>query len=76
MFLERLRVHAPELWEPRRNCRSIKREAYFRENRGVDAAILADDLGVTERYVVMYQRKLCVRACRQTPRKGDARERA
>jgi hypothetical protein len=69
-----VKVFAPELFEPRCNYRSKERDAFFRENRGIDAAILADELGVTERYVQMYQRKLGLRALRQNPRKGDRRE--
>jgi hypothetical protein len=73
-MLVETKVHAPELYEPRRNYRSKQRDAYFRENRGIDAAILADELGVTERFVQMYQRKIGVRKLRQNPRKGDAHD--
>lgn len=39
------------------------RDAFLRENRTVDPAILADALGVTARFIRCYQRKLGLRMC-------------
>jgi hypothetical protein len=48
---------------PRRRWRAFtkEREAYLRANAGVDAALLAQDLGVTTRFVIMFQRRLGLR---------------
>jgi hypothetical protein len=55
-------VRAPELFEPNRPyLRNKKRNAYLRQNYGVDTAMLAADLGVTERFVRLLQRKLGLR---------------
>lgn len=40
-----------------------ERDEFLRENHGVDPAILADSLGVIERFVIGYQRKLGLRKC-------------
>jgi hypothetical protein len=66
-----VKVFAPELFEPRKQYRSKQRDAYFRENQGIDPTILADELGWTEMFVRRYQRKLRLRGCIQNPRKGD-----
>jgi hypothetical protein len=68
------RVFAPELFEPRRRYRNPAREAFLRQNVGIDPAVLAMTLGVTERFVRMLQRKLGLRKCRGTLRKGEVRE--
>ncbi len=62
-------VHAPDLFEPRSPFR--KRDGFFRANAGVDPAILAAELGVTERFVRTRQRKLGLRQCTFSPRKAD-----
>src|SRR5271166_5483091 len=49
--MAKVRVHAPELFERRLTWRTPKREAYLRAHVGVDPALLAIDLGVTERTV-------------------------
>ena len=51
--------------------RNRRRNAYLRANRGVDPALLAADLGVSEWFVVRVQRKLGLRAVRN---KGHDRE--
>ena len=57
------RVHAPELFEPRRRYRSRERDQYLREHSSVDPAILGEQLGLHESTVRMYQRKLGLRKC-------------
>lgn len=58
-------VHAPEFhipfWKPR--GRTPERDAYLRENHFVDPAILAADLGLKPRFIVVYMRKLKLRTC-------------
>ncbi len=39
------------------------RDAFLRENHGIDPAILADELGLSTRFVYCYQRKLGLRLC-------------
>lgn len=58
-------VHAPELYEPRWKLpgRTPERDAYLRENHFVDPAILAADLGLHTRFVILYMRKLGLRSC-------------
>ena len=58
-------VHAPELYTPRWHLpgRTPERDAYLRENHFVDPAILAADLGLNTRFVVVYMRKLGLRNC-------------
>lgn len=58
-------VHAPELYSPLWNPRgrTPERDAYLRENHFVDPAILAIDLGLTARFLVVYMRKLGLRTC-------------
>lgn len=68
-------VHAPELYEPvwrnrQGRHRTPARDRFFRENWGVDPAMLADELGLSERFVRMYQRKMGLRKCTSSPRKG------
>jgi len=72
MVSEKPSVRAPEFWEPRPAYRTKQRDAYFRQTRGIDPAILADELGLNEAFVRMYQRKLGIRACMQKPRRGTA----
>ena len=54
-------IHAPDFYGPRRKWRTKKRDEFIRENVGIDTAILADGLGVSERFIISYQRKLGVR---------------
>jgi len=58
-------VRAPELYTPVWKChgRTPERDAYLRENYLVDPAILAADLGLTERFVIVYLRKIGLRTC-------------
>ena len=58
-----MKVHAPELFEPRRNPNwPPKHHAkYLRENVGIDPAILAADMGVAICYVYTVQRYLKLR---------------
>jgi hypothetical protein len=67
-------IHAPDFYEPRKNWRTKKRDEFLRENVGIDPAILADGLGVSERFVISYQRKLGIRRLTgNPPRKGVRR---
>lgn len=52
------------LW-PRKRPRMYNpaRDAFLRENVGIDPAILATQLGVSTRFVYTYQRKLGLRLC-------------
>lgn len=54
-------VRAPELFEPK--TRPSKHDAFLRAHIGIDPAILASDLGVSERFVRQRQRKLGLRKC-------------
>jgi len=59
-------VFAPELFRPRRrkiSGHTPERDAYLRENLGVAVAILADMLGLSEGFVIAYQRHLGLRKC-------------
>ena len=42
---------------------TLERDVFFRENVGIDPAILADQLGLSTRFVYVYQRKLGLRRC-------------
>jgi hypothetical protein len=65
-------VYAPDLYKKRRASRHSKqREEYLRANPGIDPAILAYDMGVTERFVVEFQRKLGLRKLSGTSRRGE-----
>jgi hypothetical protein len=55
-------IVAPDLFPLKRSRRYTReRDAFLRESKGVDSAILADALGLTERFVIIYQRKLGIR---------------
>ena len=60
-----VRVYAPELFERKYDKYHPwkRRDAYFRATAGVDPAILAAELGVSERFVRTRQRKLGLRKC-------------
>ena len=64
-------VIAPELYEPKLRYRTKKRDNELRERADIDPAIIAEELGLTERYVLMYQRKLGMREVKQKRRKAD-----
>ena len=59
------RIRAPELYDTKRRCNGFtpEREAILRAQAGIEPAILAMQLGLTERFVIMYQRKLGLRKC-------------
>ena len=58
-------VLAPDLFTPRFKVRgrTAERDAYLREFHFVDPAILAAELGLTARFIVVYMRKLGLRTC-------------
>ncbi len=55
-------VRAPDLY-PRRRPRMYRpeREKFLREHPSVDPLLLAEELGVTEMFVIRFQRKLGIR---------------
>ena len=56
------KVYAPELYPRKRNKRyTAQRDQFLRENKGVDPTLLAAHLGLSERFIIHYQRKLGVR---------------
>jgi len=56
------KVYAPDLYPRKRNKRyTSQRDQFLREAKGVDPTILAEALGLSERFVIHYQRKLGVR---------------
>jgi len=57
-------VYAPEFYTPRWHLpgRTPERDRYLRENHFVDPAILAADLGLHTRFIVLYMRKLGLRS--------------
>ena len=66
-------IHCPDFYEPKKKWRTKERDEFIRENIGIDPAILADGLGLSERFVISYQRKLGLRALTgNAPRKGVA----
>ena len=66
-------IHCPDFYEPKKKWRTKKRDEFIRENVGIDPAILANGLGLSERFVISYQRKLGLRALTgNAPRKGVA----
>lgn len=54
--------------------RTKERDEYLLANTGIDSALLANDLGLSESFVQRYQRKLGIRLCKNTPRKGKQSE--
>lgn len=65
-----VQVHAPELFEPRQNYITPERKKYLFANQGVDPALLAGDLGISEARVRLIQRKLRLRKCLNQKDKG------
>jgi hypothetical protein len=60
-------VYAPALFRPKVKWRTKARDAYFRENQGIDPAILAMDLHLSENFVITYLRKMGLRQPRTRP---------
>ena len=56
-----------ELPPVRQKWRTKARDEYLKENRGIDPAILADALAVSESFVKRYQRKLGIRPLTGNP---------
>lgn len=54
--------------DPRGGWKRRRWERQIRERIGIDAALIADELGLSERTVVMLQRKLGLRLCRHPTR--------
>lgn len=55
-------VYSPDLF-PRRRPKhyTAERDRFLLANPNVDTAILADHLGLAERFIITYQRKLGIR---------------
>lgn len=54
-------VYSPDLYRPKVKWRTKERDAYFRENQGIDPAILAMALHLSENFVITYLRKMGLR---------------
>ena len=54
-------INAPDLFQRKRNRKLKENDEYIRQNKGICPAILAANLDVTERFVIIRQRKLGVR---------------
>jgi hypothetical protein len=54
-------IFAPDLFQRRRNRKLKELDAYILQNTGICPAVLAQALDVTERFVIIRQRKLGVR---------------
>lgn len=57
--------------EPRGGWMTKRWGAAIRERHGISAALIADELGLQERTVIMIQRKLGLRPCRQPGSHND-----
>jgi hypothetical protein len=66
-----VKVHAPELWEPKPYWLTSERAAFLRSHAGVDPALLAEELGVKESTIRLWQRKLGLRKCLNAQRKAE-----
>jgi len=64
-------VRAPELFARKGSRTQTKHDALLRERVGIDPAIIAAELGITERFIRIRQRKLGLRKCTYEPRKAD-----
>ena len=51
-------INAPDLFQRKRNRKLKEHDEYIRQNKGICPAILAANLDVTERFVIIRQRKL------------------
>jgi len=58
-----MRVVCPEMLPKKSIYKNEKRDSYLRENAMIDPAILAAELGLSERFVKMRQRHLGIRKC-------------
>jgi hypothetical protein len=57
-----INVVAPELFNRKRPPRfTIERDRFLLDNKDVSSAILANQMGLSESFVIMYQRKLGIR---------------
>ena len=57
-----MKIVAPEIYPRRRSNRyTPERDEFLLAHPGIDPAILADRLGLSERFVIGYQRKLGIR---------------
>ena len=63
--------HAPELYKPKHNWLVERHQKAVLAARGVDPALVADELGITERTVRMIQRKLGLRKCMNQRNRRD-----
>lgn len=66
-----MKILTPDLYRKRSHLDNKKRDAYLREQAGIDPALLAHELGVSERFIIQRQRRLGVRKCTHSPRKAD-----
>jgi hypothetical protein len=63
-----MNVVAPDWFKQRRDRRyTPERDQYLRDHVGIDAAQLADDLHLSERFIISYQRKLGLRPFASRP---------
>ena len=60
-------IRAPELYPRKQKWRTKERDEYLLQNKGIDPVLLAEDLGVSESFVLRYQRKIGVRAFTGNP---------
>jgi len=56
-----MHIHAPELYYKKRNRKLTKHDPYILQCKGIHAKNIADDLNVTERFIISRQRKLGLR---------------
>ena len=66
-----MRVYAPDLWQPKPTPSVQKHGAYIRANLGVDPHLIAMDLRISPRTVVLIQRKLGLRCSRPEARQDN-----
>lgn len=60
-------IHAPEYYRRKVKWRTAERDAYFREHSFVDVGILADNLGLSYRFVLSYMQKMGLRPIANNP---------
>lgn len=65
-----VKIYAPDLFQKKRTWKTKERDKFLLENKGIDAALLANDLGLSESFTKKYQQKLGIRPLSGTPRKG------
>ena len=67
-----MNVHAPELWQRKLSYLTEARAECLKGHVGVASVLLSEDLGFSEMYIRLIQRKLSLRKCLNAPRKaGD-----